>query len=686
MRKIFAVTIVLMFFSPGCIESDDDTTIEEPISEDIIEEFDELVDNSTAVVEQILHEPELISVPQEEGCDNINPLHCMFPFPSSAFLTLDSSTVTGYRVNYTKTSLPNSGISGNVEIPGINRLDGMSPSTQILTSFEEDPVLAGIANQSSIGKSLELNHSTVLINLETGEKMPHWVELDARTDNRGPTILYIRTLKGLDHNTAYGVGISGLTNSTGSLINPSLAFQALIDGNYTDAADIESRSEEFENLFASLGSLGYERHNLQAAWNFHTASTESIIGGMLHMRGDALTRLGDEGIGCNVTSSEDDYGDDNITFRRITGTITTPQYLLNPETPPSLMSRDSNGTPLFTGYSEVPFTVVIPKILADEAREGPLVVFGHGFMGNGQSTISGGAREWTQAYNVSFIATDLYGWSSSDYDTVMNMLVKPFYFEYQADRLQQAVINKISMIRTIKGVCSDIPELYDEEQKLVNTDEVYYMGYSLGGIYGPTIIALSPDIDRGVLWVGGSGFSSMVERSTNYDQFEIIFNSVLGYESRNDRAIMISVAQQLWDSTDPETYLPFIGDGEINMSSGDSVTLGPNTILTIHSANDAQVPMLSSDRASRTAQIPVLSNSTRLPYGLEILDAPIVGSALVYFDGNFPEVPESNIAPPQSSHSLAHNLIAPVKEVNDMVFGFLFTGIVSNTCGTICTF
>ena len=134
------------------------------------------------------------------------------------------------------------------------------------------------------------------------------------------------------------------------------------------------------------------------------------------MREDALIRLGDDGIGCNVTSSEDNYGSDNMSFRRIRGTITTPQYLLNPETPPSLMSRDLNGTPLFTGYSEVPFTLVIPKTLADNNISGPIVVFGHGFMGTGESTISGGARAWTQAYNVSFLATDWYGWSNSDYD------------------------------------------------------------------------------------------------------------------------------------------------------------------------------------------------------------------------------------------------------------------------------
>ena len=96
--------------------------------------------------------------------------------------------------------------------------------------------------------------------------------------------------------------------------------------------------------------------------------------------------------------------------------------------------------------------------------------------------------------------------------------------------------------------------------------------------------------------------------------------------------------------------------------------------------------IVSSDRATRTAGIPVISSSTRIPYDVDVVEGPITGSALVYFDGDFPGVPESNKAPPQSSHSLAHNLIAAVTEVNEMVFGFMFTGIVENTCGEICTF
>ncbi len=32
------------------------------------------------------------------------------------------------------------------------------------------------------------------------------------------------------------------------------------------------------------------------------------------------------------------------------------------------------------------------------------------------------------------------------------------------------------------------------------------------------------------------------------------------------------------------------------------------------------------------------------------------------------------------------DIIADDSEVNEMVFGFMFTGIVENTCGDLCTF
>ena len=61
------------------------------------------------------------------------------------------------------------------------------------------------------------------------------------------------------------------------------------------------------------------------------------------------------------------------------------------------------------------------------------------------------------------------------------------------------------MLRTIKGVCSDIPEFYHNGTNLVDTSEIDYMGVSLKVVSEePSMLSLIPEIDRGVLWVGGS--------------------------------------------------------------------------------------------------------------------------------------------------------------------------------------
>ncbi len=649
-----------MILLPGCLQSSEVET-----AEDVQEE----------IVEEVL--PTIIAVEQTDGCDNLNPLHCMLPFPSDAFLIEDNSTVTGLRVNYAESTLPESGSltnSGeNAEIEALNLLDGMSPSTQIMTAFSTLPNLTGVADQYSIGLSLEAGHATTLLNLDTGEKVAHWVESDARADDESATILFIRTLRSLEPNTAYGIGISGLD------VTPSVAFQAILDGHQTDAADVEARQESMASLIEALNVSGHDVTNLNDAWQFHTASLDSIVGPTLSMRADALERLGDDGIGCTVENVDDDWIDDTeMDFRRITGTYTVPQYL-EWQNPPSRISTDANGTPQFVEYAEMPFTLVIPKILADNEKSGPLVVWGHGFLGDGRGAISSAAIGWMQEYEVAMVGTAISGWSSSDMDTIFMGLANISYFEHQSDRLQQMLVNQMALARTFKGVCSDITELSHNGTNLVDSSDVHYMGYSLGGIYGASITAFSPDIDRAALWVGGSGFSTFIERSTNYATFSDGFILPQAYPERNDRAILIAVCQHMWDATDAETWLRFAESGY-----GDEI--GPFNILSTISINDAQVPMLSSDRAARTAGIPVLSGSMWSPFGVDVVDGPITGSAVVYWDGGYAAMPDTNAAPPLGDAGLAHNEIAPIAQVNSMVEDFLLTGIINDTCNGSCTF
>ncbi|MDG1541473.1 MAG: hypothetical protein P8Q39_01375 [Candidatus Thalassarchaeaceae archaeon] len=618
-----------------------------------------------------------VEVVTTDGCENMNPLHCMLPFPSNAFLTADNSTTTGYKVNYASNTLPDSGTTSNVEISGLNRFDGFSPSTQLMTAFTTVPNLTGIANQHSIASSLSTEHATVLLNLKSGERVAHWIEVDDRATNPSATIVFMRTLGALDYDTTYGVAFIGLSDLSGDPISPSDAMQAIIDGEETTSTDIETRRGEIESFVGELELLDYKRNDVKAAWVFHTASSQSILSDISTMRSDALTRLGEDGIGCTVTSSEDNYGDDDKLYRRIRGTFTAPQYLES-QNPPALIVRGSDGTPQYVEDSEIPFTMVIPQILADLNESGPLVVFGHGFLGTGEgsSDYLGG---WAEEYKVSFVATDLYGWSSSDFDTLGYGMIDPSYFQHQAERIEQALINKMAMIRTFKGVCSDIDEMYSDGTNLVNSTDVHYMGYSLGGIYGASVVAVSPDIDRAALWVGGSGFSTFVERSTNFATFADLFSHSAAYPDRNDRALLLGVMQQMWDCSDPETFLSFANDGY------DSI-VEPFSFLSIISVNDAQVPGISSDRAARTAGIPVLDSSARLPYGVTQQAGPISGSAIVYWDGGYDAMPESNAPPPVGDAGKAHNEIGVIEDVNEMVKEFLHTGIIIDTCDVTCTF
>ena len=658
-RQLTAILLISMLLLPGCLQS-----AETEPSDDVEEQIQVTL-------------PTIVALEQTAGCDNFNSIHCMLPFPSDAFLIEDNSTVTGLRVNYAENTLPVSGSlsnSGeNAEIESLNLMDGMSPSTQIMTAFSTLPNLTGVADQYTVGLSMEVGHATTLLNLDTGEKVAHWVESDARADDAEATILFIRTMRSLEPNTAYGIGISGLD------VTPSVAFQAILDGHQTDAPDVEARQDSMVALIQALNESGHDVVNLKDAWQFHTASLDSIVGPTLSMRADALDRLGDDGIGCTVEEVDDDWMDDTDTdFRRIIGTYTVPQYL-EWQNPPSKISTDANGTPQFVENAEIPFTLVIPKILADNNESGPLVVFGHGFLGNGRSTVSSAAIGWMQEYKVAMIGTSISGWSSSDMDTIFMGLANISYFEHQSDRLQQMLVNQMALARTFKGVCSDIAELYNNGTNLVDSSDIHYMGYSLGGIYGASITAFSPDIDRAALWVGGSGFSTFIERSTNYATFADGFVLPQAYPERNDRAVLIAVCQHMWDATDAETWLRFAENGYGN-------EIGPFNVLSTISVNDAQVPGLSSDRSARTAGMPVLNGSMRLPYGIDVADGPITGSAIVYWDGGYDAMPDSNAAPPLGDAGLAHNEIAPITQVNSMVEDFLMTGIINDTCNGSCTF
>ena len=614
-------------------------------------------------------EEQLVMIPHSDGCDNINPIHCMLPFPSDAFLVDDETKVTGKRINYLPASLPGSGSKSTIEIPLINQMDGFSTSTQIMTAFSSTPELFNISNQNNILPSINIGHQTLLVNLENGDLVEHWVELDARAEDGEAVILHMRTVKHLNFNTEYGVLVHGLMDISGQLIQPSEALNAIINEDTTDSIDIENRRNDINNLIDYFVlEKDVIKSEIQAIWSFTTNSADSALGPIIQMRDDALDRIGG-GIGCTIDSVDDNYGEDNLTLRRITGTFTTPQYTLSEYTP-TLINRDENRMPVFVENREVPFIMTIPNI-KNETNDMPITIWGHGFLG----LADGGPRGWAYTYQTAMLTTDITGFSNVDYDPISFALLDPNYFSHHSASLEQGMINHVVMARTFSDACSNLTEFYEDDLKIINTDEIHWGGYSLGGIVGIPVMSLSPDINRGALFAGGGPYTLIAERSGAVQGLYYAFSLDISYENQMDRAVIMSaVIQQLWDVVDPDAYSAYLNGGY----SG----LYENQYVSLNSMGDQVVPILSADRMIRSSGAVIMESSVYHPLETSIwTEGDNSASIAVYFDGNF-TAPEENIFGPGND---AHGYLWYPSEPAEIAFRFILDGEIYDACEGDCS-
>ena len=229
------------------------------------------------------------------------------------------------------------------------------------------------------------------------------------------------TVVALDLNTSYVVLLTGLMDENNQSIPTPEGFAALRDDVITTSPDIENRRGEFKELFNWISeNTEYSINELQTAWSFHTSSTESMIGPLLSMRNDALERTGN-GIGCKIESNTKVMIEENTSHWLITGTFTAPQYTES-FFPPALIRRTSteDRTPVFVENREIPFWLVIPGSSVDIQEAAKITIWGHGFLGNGNTS---GLSGWANENNVAMLGTSFYGWSD-DASTSIEYAVK----------------------------------------------------------------------------------------------------------------------------------------------------------------------------------------------------------------------------------------------------------------------
>ena len=192
----------------------------------------------------------------------------------------------------------------------------------------------------------------------------------------------------------------------------------------------------------------------------------------------------------------------------------------------------------------------------------------------------------------------------------------------------------------------------------------------MGGAY----VALSPDIDRGVLGVGGMPYSILLPRSHDFDPFFKIFQEK--YLDHRDRMLIISgMLEQLWDVADPTAWAWDIPNPPEGMQ--------PKSVLMQVAIGDAQVTTLGAHIQARTYGASLVAPETREVWGLEARTPPFEGSALVEWEyTDIPEEPLESV-PPSVEHD-PHECPRRDAAGQEQVDVFLKTGVVDHFCDGPC--
>ncbi len=614
----------------------------------------------------------------DPDCDPLVPEVCAMPWPSNLYLAPDEARDTGYTLTFGATSLPANRTRQHIDPAPYLRADGYSVGTPILAVFANLDA-ANLPDEAGIADSLAEDAPVVLLE-DAGaaglRRVPYFTELDRRDDTDAKT-LYVRPAEILKEGTRYVVGFRGLVDAAGDPIAPSPAFAALRDGLAEGDAQLGPRVAGFETAFADLATAGVDRATLQLAWDFTTQSCDSIHGALLHMRTDAADRVGAEGPELIVDTVERFTPEQHPHIAlRIVGRFRVPNYLKEDGTFQDatgyVLNLGEDGLPAADGWREPEFVVRIPHTALDGTPHG-LLQYGHGLNGTWNQVEEGHHDRTAAEFGYIYFGASMTGMSSPDVAGIVGILYDISRFPWLGHKLHQGLLESILLPRAMMHRLTALPEVA-EAGVVVDADRVFWEGDSQGGIYGASHVALSPEVTRGMLGVPGQNYSTMLQRSVDFDPFFFVIDT--SYPDPKDQAVLLALLQTLWDSADPVSYYrhlsadPFPGDA-------------PNAVLLAPAKGDWQVPLLTVETVARTdVGVALMENydDERAVPLVEPVAYPRQGSAIVNWHYGNPWPPAGNV-PPNDAVGDPHGEPRKDGDYRRQMIHFFETGEVIDVCG-----
>ncbi|MGB8862389.1 MAG: hypothetical protein WCC60_24250 [Ilumatobacteraceae bacterium] len=619
------------------------------------------------------------------ACDPLDERACLLPWPNDAFTVPDDSTPTGRRLDIRNgpgdrnsddndnDSTPANADGVHIDVTDQNRADGFSPGTAVLAMVPElDVATTGIAPSTDIGASLATDAPVVLLDTTDDRRVPYWGELDAAAPP-GDRLLMIHPAISLGEGHHIVVGLRHLKDASGAIIEPTSAFDAAVEGTPEPA----ERATAFRRILATLADAGVEEDGLYLAWDFTVASAESLSGRMLHIREMAYSELGDGAPAFTVTAQRDDG-----TVRTVDGTFEVPNFLTGDGAPGSTFLLGPDGLP--QRNAEVPYFTAAFRCVVPVAVPTPVpgIVYGHGLLGSRDEVdaLSFAARIGVAAP----CATDEIGMSSDDIGNLAAILGDLSAFNQQADQMQQGLLNAQFLGRLLNnpaGFVSSPAFQSSADAPLIAHGATQFVGNSQGGVLGGAASAVSSEWSRAVLGVPGINYSLLLPRSSDWPQFQAVFD--VAYPDPVDRVLALQLIQLLWDRGENDGYAQ-------HLTTDPYAGLEAKHVLLIEAFGDHQVANVSTEVLARTVHAgvhePALadgrSNDLDPHWGIEALDpsAPANG-VLVVWDFGTPAPPPVNLPPTEPEYGAdPHGAGSDEPLVLQQALTFLLTGEFDDPC------
>lgn len=618
-----------------------------------------------------------IDLDDADRCEVVGQ-ECLLPFPSDALTTDDADTTTGRRVAFAAASTPTNADGVPIDVARQNRNDGFSPGSAALILLPGvDLEASALPPITDIAQSLEASSGSIVIDATTGERWPHWAELDSNATAPDRQGLFIRPAQNYAEGHRVVIGLQNMVDADGAPVEPTDAFVAFRDRLETDVPEIEARRESMELVFADLEAAGVDRSELTMAWDFTIISTENLTGPLLHMRDDAFAQLGENAPSFTVTNAEFDAENSRTV---VEGTYDVPMYLEGDgASGTGLNLLDGSDLPTVNGTFAAPFRCQITDA-SSAADPGAALIYGHGLLGTERQATSAGPTLLAQNHNYVVCGTALVGMADEDTGNAAAALIDPSSFSTLVDRLLQGHLNTLFLGRLMvhpAGLVSYPSFTTPDGDPLIKTDELYYYGISQGGIMGPVATAISPDWDRGVFGVPGVNYSTLLNRSVDFDTFQQILDPA--FPDKLDQAITLLLIQMLWDRGE--------GNGYVNHYATPLPGLDQKYALLQGALGDHQVANVAMDVMARSmgaatgpGWAEARSTDLEPSWGIDTIDSfPFDGSATVMFDSGTPLPPITNTPPREGTDP--HEDVRRSATAYDQIAAFLSPdGMVIDTC------